>query len=216
MEDIIRRPEEIEKRSMEIIAVELAQRGIELPPSERAVTMRAIHASADFDYAENLRFLTDPLQAGIAALKGGAVIVTDTNMALSGIHISSVEAFGCRKVCYMADPVVAETARKEGRTRAAVSMQKAAGDFEDIIFVIGNAPTALLEVAALIREGLIPALVIGLPVGFVNVVESKEEAEEVCRACGIPAIIGAGRKGGSSVAAAVMNAVIYEAVGRVL
>lgn len=213
--EIIRDPAAIERRSMEIIGDGLARRKIEIPLENLPVVKRAIHASADFDYAENLRFLNEPVAAGIAAVKAGKQIVTDTNMARSGIHAASLEQFGGHVSCFMADPQVAVLAKELGTTRAEVSMEKAARDCDAPVLVIGNAPTALLKAADLIENGgFAPSLVIGVPVGFVNVEESKEYAAEVCGKKGIPAVIAMGRKGGSSVAAAIMNAIIYEAAGR--
>lgn len=213
--EIVREPAAIERRSMEIIGDELKKREIEIPAENLPVVKRAIHASADFDYAENLRFLNEPVAAGIAAVKTGREIVTDTNMAASGVHAASLKLYGTRVSCFMADPEVAALAIELGTTRAEVSMEKAAKDYEAPVLVIGNAPTALLAVSRLIEtEAFVPSLVIGVPVGFVNVEESKEAAFEVCSKKGIPAILAMGRKGGSSVAAAIMNAIIYEAVGR--
>lgn len=213
--DIVRDPAAIERRSMEIIGDELAKREIEIAPENLPVVKRAIHASADFDYAENLRFLNDPVAAGIAAVKAGREIVTDTNMAASGVHAASLKLYGSHVSCFMADPDVAALANELGTTRAEVSMEKAARDFDSPVLVIGNAPTALLAVSRLIEtEAFVPSLVIGVPVGFVNVEESKEAAFEVCSRMRIPAILAMGRKGGSSVAAAIMNAIIYEAAGR--
>lgn len=213
--EIIREPAAIERRSMEIIGDELKRMQMEIPEENLPVVKRAIHASADFDYAENLLFLNSPVTAGISAVKAGSPIVTDTNMAKAGIHAASLTPYGGSVSCFMADPGVAVLANEKGTTRAEVSMEKAARDFHTPVLVIGNAPTALIAVSRLIEdEGFAPSLVIGVPVGFVNVEESKEYAAEVCRKAGIPAILAMGRKGGSSVAAAIMNAIIYEAAGR--
>ena len=199
------RPGEIERGSMAIIDAELAARGIALPEDSAAVIRRCIHASADFDYAENLRFTPDAIRRALAALRG-AVIVTDTNMALAGVNKRSLAKWGGEALCFMADPEVAAEASARGITRAAVSMEKAAGLEGETIFAIGNAPTALLALRELMdTEGFRPAMIIGVPVGFVNVVNAKELIMET----DVPWIVNRGRKGGSGVAAAICNALLY-------
>ena len=207
-------PGDIERTSMSIIAAELAERNIILPPEHEAVVKRVIHTTADFDYAENLRFTSRAAELGQAALRRGIPIVTDTNMAKAGVSKPSLKTLGCELHCFMADPEVAMLAKEQGLTRAAVSMEKAARELPGAILAVGNAPTALLklcELMELIAEGLRPALVIGVPVGFVNVEESKEILFAACEACGVPAIAAMGRKGGSNVAAAICNALLYAA-----
>ena len=204
-------PGDIERSSMAIIAGELARRGVTLPPEREAVVKRVIHATADFDYAETLRFTPRAVELGQAALRRGTPIVTDTNMAKAGVSRPSLEKLGCGLHCFMAEPEVARLAKERGLTRAAVSMEKAAREYPGAILAVGNAPTALLRIAELVEEGLRPALVIGVPVGFVNVVESKKRALAVCRENGVPAILAMGRKGGSTVAAAICNALLYRA-----
>ena len=204
-------PGDIERTSMSIIAAELAERNIILPPEHEAVVKRVIHTTADFDYAENLRFTSRAAELGQAALRRGIPIVTDTNMAKAGVSKPSLKTLGCELHCFMADPEVAMLAKEQGLTRAAVSMEKAARELPGAILAVGNAPTALLRIAELIAEGLRPALVIGVPVGFVNVEESKEILFAACEACGVPAIAAMGRKGGSNVAAAICNALLYAA-----
>ncbi len=202
------RPEDIEKRSMEIIESELGDTS-QLSEQEKLVVKRVIHTTADFDYLHNLKFSENAVKNGLAALESGAVIITDTNMAKAGISRPALSFLGCEIHCFMSDNDVAERAGKNGTTRAVVSMDKAAELFHDrkTIFVIGNAPTALLRVCDHIRSGKIkPSLVIGAPVGFVNVVQSKKLIME----CGIEYIVADGRKGGSSVSAAVMNALLYQ------
>ena len=206
-------PGDIERTSMSIIAAELAERGIVLPPEHEAVVKRVIHTTADFDYAKNLRFTPGAAELGQAALRRGVPIVTDTNMAKAGISRPSLEKLGCGLHCFMAEPEVARLAKERGITRAAVSMEKAAREYPGAILAVGNAPTALLRIAELLEEGLRPALVIGVPVGFVNVVESKELLFAACESCGVPAIAAMGRKGGSNVAAAICNALLYGAAG---
>ena len=195
-------PADIERTSLSIITAELDAMGLTPPPETAAVVKRVIHTTADFDYARSLRFTP------------GAVVITDTNMALSGITKPGLARLGGTALCYMADPEVAALAKANGTTRAVASMQKAAAEHPGAILAVGNAPTALLTIADLIETaGLRPALVIGVPVGFVNVVESKERLFEVCTAHGVPAIVAMGRKGGSNVAAAICNALVYSAAG---
>jgi len=205
------RPAEIENGSMAIIRAELKARGVTLPPENAAVILRCIHASADFDYAENLRFTPGAVSAGVEALRHGAEIVTDTNMALAGISRPGLRKLGGAAHCFMADERIIESAKAQGTTRAVAAMDWAAAHHPTAILAVGNAPTALLRIAEKIEAGLRPALVIGVPVGFVNVAESKERALETCEKYAVPAIVALGRKGGSSIAAAVCNALIYTA-----
>ncbi len=204
-------PGDIERTSMSIIAAELAERGIVLPPEHEAVVKRVIHTTADFDYAKNLRFTPGAAELGQAALQRGVPIVTDTNMAKAGISRPSLEKLGCGLHCFIAEPEVAKLAKERGLTRAAVSMERAAREHPGALLAVGNAPTALLRIAELMEEGLRPALVVGVPVGFVNVEESKEILFAACEARGVPAIAAMGRKGGSNVAAAICNALLYAA-----
>lgn len=203
-------PGDIEKRSMEIIGEELAARGITLDPEQDPVIRRAIHTSADFDYAETLAFSEDAVRKARELIAAGADIVTDTNMALTGINKKSISAFGGVVRCYMADEDVAREAKERGITRASVSMEHAARDImasgRKTIFAVGNAPTALITLRNMYDEGIFtPDFVIGVPVGFVNVVEAKELILET----DIPHIVNRGRKGGSNVAAAIVNALVY-------
>ena len=202
------KPMDIEKRSFEIITEEL---GYALPKKEAPIIKRCIHTSADFDYAENLCFSEDVVEKALKALKNGACIVTDTQMAKSGINKKALAKYGGEVYCFMSDEDVAETAKKNGTTRATASMDKAAGMDKPLIFAIGNAPTALVRLYELIEDGkLKPELIIGVPVGFVNVVQSKElimQAE-------VPYIVAKGRKGGSNIAACICNALLYMAGGR--
>lgn len=206
------KPAEIERESMRMIDGELAVRGIVLQPELAPVVKRVIHTTADFDYAASLRFTAEAAQRGASALRGG-VIVTDTNMARAGISRAAAEKLGCGIYCYMADEAVSAEAKKRGVTRAVVSMERALAEHPDAVLAIGNAPTALLRVCEAIEVGARPAMVIGVPVGFVNVTESKERALAVCERCGVPAIVAMGRKGGSNVAAAICNALLYTAAG---
>ena len=202
-------PEEIEKRSFEIIGEELGD--IKLDPLEEPVIKRVIHTSADFDYIENLKFSRDAVAKGIEALKKGAVIITDTQMARAGINKRTLEALGGEAFCFIADEDVAVAAKTNGTTRATASMDKAATLEKPVIFAIGNAPTALVRLYELIQDGMLkPELIIGVPVGFVNVVESKELIMQL----DIPYIVAKGRKGGSNVAAAICNAMLYQCKSR--
>ena len=204
-------PADIERTSISIITRELDELGLTPPPETAAVVKRVIHTTADFDYAKNLHFTPGAVEAAVRALQRGAVIVTDTNMALAGISKPALKKLGCEAVCYMADPAVAEAAKQAGTTRAVAAMHRAAREHPGAILAVGNAPTALLTIAEEIEAGLRPALVIGVPVGFVNVVESKETLFAVCEQHGVPAIAAMGRKGGSNVAAAICNALVYSA-----
>ena len=199
------KPMEIEKRSMEIITKEL--HGRTWPEPEFSVVKRCIHTSADFDYADNLCFSERAVQAGIDALNAGASIVTDTKMAASGISKKRMAECGGEVYCFMSDPDVAEAAARQGTTRAWASMDKAAALGLSGIYAIGNAPTALIRLRQLMMEGAVrPRLIIAAPVGFVNVVQAKE----LIVSGPAPYIAARGRKGGSNVAAAVCNALLYD------
>ena len=206
-------PADIERTSMSIIEQELRDRGISLPAEIAPVVKRVIHTTADFEYVNTLRFTPDAVSLGAAAMRQG-VIVTDTNMACAGVSKPALSRLGGEVHCFMAEPTVAEEARRQETTRAAVSMARALETWEHPVLAVGNAPTALLRIAELLEEGKRPALVIGVPVGFVNVVESKERLLDVCRRHGVPAIVALGRKGGSNVAAAICNALLYSAAGQ--
>ena len=219
------KPEEIEKRSMEIITEELGKRTWTEP--EFSIVKRCIHTSADFDYADNLCFSDGAAMVGVEALQRGAAIVTDTRMAWSGINKKKLSQYGgeafcfmsdedvareakeracTRAVCFMADPETVRQARERGVTRAAVCMERGAALDRELIFAVGNAPTALIRLYELIQEKKVrPALIIGAPVGFVNVVEAKE----LIMTAGVPYIVPRGRKGGSNIAATICNAMLY-------
>lgn len=199
------RPEEIEARSMEIIESEMPQGT--WTAAERLVVKRCIHTSADFDYAQNLHFSPNAAEQAIEILKKGATIVTDTNMAAAGINKRALERLGGSVRCFMADAAVAEEAKARGVTRAIVSMEHAARLDGPVVFAVGNAPTALIRLYEMICTNEVsPAFIIGVPVGFVNVVESKE----LIIGAGVPCIVARGRKGGSNIAAAICNALIYQ------
>lgn len=199
-------PGEIERRSFEIITKELGDRTF--PEEQEQVVKRVIHTTADFEYADNLIFSSHAVGAAMAAIRGGVRFITDTNMGKAGINRAALEKFGCRADCFMADEDVAEAAKRSGTTRAHAGMDKAAALKEPCIYAVGNAPTALIRLYELIREGVIkPKLVIGVPVGFVNVIRSKEL---ILSLTDTPFIVAKGRKGGSGVAAAICNALLYQ------
>jgi len=198
-------PGEIERRSMEIITEELGERGFD--PKESPIIKRVIHTTADFDFAENLYFSPGAVDAAAQAIRNGAGIVTDTNMAMTGINKKVLAQFGGQAYCFMADEKIAQTAKEKGITRASASMDQAAALSGPLLFAIGNAPTALVRLCQLIEQGVLkPACVIGAPVGFVNVIESKKMLMKM----DVPMIVAQGRKGGSAVAAAIVNAILYE------
>ena len=199
-------PLEIEKRSFEIITEELGEKP--LIPGTEPIVKRCIHTSADFDYADNLYFSPGVVDRALEAIKNGVPIVTDTQMAKAGINKRALSRFGVEVFCFMSDEDVAEAAKKNGTTRAAASMDKAARLGKPLIYAVGNAPTALIRLYEQIREGIIsPELVIGVPVGFVNVVQAKELIMET----DVPCIVARGRKGGSTIAACIVNALLYMA-----
>ena len=201
------KPAEIETRSFQIISSELEERGIVLDAQNELVVKRVIHTTADFDYAETLAFSPDATLKGVEAFRSGCSVVTDTNMALSGINKRVLAKFGGQAYNFIADADVAAEAKERGVTRASVSMERAAALGKPLVYAIGNAPTALVSLYDMIKAGTMeaPKLIVGVPVGFVNVVESKELICEL----DVPYIVARGRKGGSNVAAAICNALLY-------
>ena len=203
------KPMDIEKRSFEIITSELGD--VQLVPGTELIVKRCIHTSADFDYAQNLKFSEGAVQHALDAIKNGACIVTDTQMAKAGINKKALARYGGEVYCFMSDEDVAQNAKKNGTTRATASMDKAAGLSKPLIFAVGNAPTALVRLYELIEDGFLkPELIIGVPVGFVNVIEAKE----LILAGTTPYIVAKGNKGGSNVAAAICNALLYQLIQR--
>ena len=201
------RPADIEKRSFEIITEELGDRV--LLPGTEPIVKRCIHTSADFDYADNLVFSDHAVDRALDAVRHGASIVTDTQMARAGINKKRLARYGGEVHCFMSDEDVAETARLNGTTRAAACMDKAAELYgnERLIFAVGNAPTALVRLYELVNEGVLrPELIIVVPVGFVDVVQSKEL---ILGLKDTPYIVARGRKGGSNIAACICNALLY-------
>ncbi len=205
-------PKDIEKRSMEIIESEMGDTS-HLTPEEKLVVKRVIHTTADFEYLDNLKFSKNAVRHAMELFKQKAVIVTDTNMAKAGISKVALDKLGCEIDCFMADEEVAKMAKEKGLTRAVVSVDKAMEKYKgrNVIYVIGNAPTALIHIAELIESReFVPALVVGAPVGFVNVIQSKK----MIKKCAVPYIVADGRKGGSTVAAAICNAILYQVYER--
>ena len=201
------RPQDIEKRSFEIISEELNERGIVLCKEQEMVTKRVIHTSADFDYAKTMTYSAHAVGIAKKLIQNGADIVTDTNMALAGVNKKELAKYGGEAHCFMAEEEVAKIAKERGVTRAAVSMEKAAQIEKPVIFAIGNAPTALIELYEMIQsEKYRPSFIIGVSVGFVNV----EAAKDLILKTDVPYIINRGRKGGSNIAAAICNALLYE------
>lgn len=201
------RPQDIEKRSFAIISKELEEKRIVLPKEQELVTKRAIHTSADFDYAKTMTYSDHAVEIAKKLIQNGADIVTDTNMTLAGVNKKELAKYGGEAHCFMAEEEVAKMAKERGVTRAAVSMEKAAQIEKPVIFAIGNAPTALIELYEMIQSGKYrPAFIIGVPVGFVNV----EAAKDLILKTDVPYIINRGRKGGSNIAAAICNALLYE------
>lgn len=198
-------PKDIERRSFEIITEELGD--TQLIPGTEPIVKRCIHTSADFDYAKNLVFSKDAVQKALDAIRQGASIVTDTQMGKSGINKKRLAKYGGEVFCFMSDEDVAAQAKTNGTTRAVASMEKAAKLNKKLIYAIGNAPTALIHLYEQVEKGIIdPELIIGVPVGFVNVVQSKEL---ILKLEDTPYIIARGRKGGSNIAACICNALIY-------
>ncbi len=197
-------PMEIEKESFRIITRELGDRVLD--PEQAPIIKRVIHTTADFEYADTLYFSPNVVELAKEAIRGGASIVTDTQMAWSGINKRTAARFGCEVKCFMSDEDVALEAKAQGVTRARVAVDKAARLGGNLIFVVGNAPTALIRMRELIDGGFRPKLIVGVPVGFVNVVASKELIMET----DVPCIVARGRKGGSNVAACIINALLYQ------
>lgn len=201
------KPQEIERKSFEIVSAELGDRSF--PIQEGTVIKRVIHTTADFDFADNLYFSPGAVAGALHALQHGTSIITDTKMVAAGVNKPALQKLGIGTSCFIDDHQVAALAKEQGVTRSALSMDKAAALPGEHIFAIGNAPTALLRLHELMKQSsLRPKLIIAVPVGFVNVVEAKELILE----SGVPCIVARGRKGGSTVAAAICNALLYMAL----
>ncbi|MQN00890.1 MAG: precorrin-8X methylmutase [Lachnospiraceae bacterium] len=204
-EYIFVKPEEIEKESFRIIGEELDREGIKLKPEEEPYIKRCIHTSADFSYAKTLTFTENATAVLEDLIRDGASVICDTQMALAGINKSGLKKYGCEAHCFMSDQRIREIAKKEGITRAAASMEAAAHLEGKKIFAIGNAPTALLKLDLLhCEQGFNPDFIIGVPVGFVNAAYSKD----LILKTKIPCIVNRGRKGGSNIAACLVNAAL--------
>jgi precorrin-8X/cobalt-precorrin-8 methylmutase len=196
---------DIERRSFEIIGEEL---GVELDPKLEPIIKRVIHTTADFDYLKNLCFSPNVVDVALEIIKSGVTIVTDTTMVMSGINKKSLAELGGKVVCYVGDEDVAEISKRNGVTRSSACVDKASTLPHPIIYAVGNAPTSLIRLYELITDGVFkPDLIIGVPVGFVNVVQSKE----LIMSTDVPYIVAKGRKGGSNVCASICNAIIYMA-----
>ncbi len=206
-----KRPADIERTSMRIIGEELALLGKHLAPENEAVIKRVIHTTADFDYADNLYFSKAAVPLIVEKLRHGVDIITDSNMSLAGVSKKAAGGLGCGLHCYMADPAIAKKAREEDSTRATAAMRYAVEAHFGAAYAVGNAPTALFVLAEKIEAGFVPAFVVAAPVGFVNVVEAKERIVSTCETFHVPIIAAMGRKGGSTVAAAILNALLYSA-----
>ena len=200
------RPSEIEKRCFEIITKELAEKGLEIDERYAHIIKRCIHTSADFDYAETMYFSDGAVEAISGAIRSGCYIVTDTNMAKAGINKRLLEEWGTEVCCFITDKDVVANSIGHSGTRASFAMEKAADLDRPVMFAVGNAPTALKAIVDLKEwRGFEPVGVVGVPVGFVNVEASKELLIE----SGIPCIVNRGRKGGSNIAACIINAIQY-------
>ena len=201
---VILNPQGIEQESMQIISHELAH--ISLPNTLAPIIKRVIHTTADFEYAQLMAFHAEAVANGYNALKSGCRIYADTNMITAGVSKATLAKYGCTIDCFVHDKDVVDTAKAKGITRSIAGIDKASGDSAYKVFVIGNAPTALVRLCELYEQGTVkPDLVIGVPVGFVGAKESKE----MLRDSGMPYIISRGRKGGSTVAVAILNALLY-------
>ena len=197
---------DIEKRSFEIIESELGNH--QYNENEWVIVRRVIHATADFDFAGKgkIIFHKKAIESAFNALRERCTIVTDVDMVLAAISKKSIINLGLKTVCYISDSMVAEQARRLGKTRSETAMRRAAKDMDGGIIAIGNAPTALYEVINMVREGITkPALVVGIPVGFVSAPESKEE---LAKMNDLPFITNVGRKGGSSAVSSIINAIM--------
>lgn len=207
----IMKPDEIENKSFEIITDALKKMGVETKEPNATVLKRVIHATADFDYVDNLCFSSGVVEHSVALFRNGCAVVTDTNMALAGISKPTLQKSCSEIFCYIKDPTIILKAKSTGVTRAALSMEKACELKKELVIVVGNAPTALMKINELIiNKKISPSLIIAVPVGFVNVIESKE----LILSQNVPYIVAKGRKGGSNVAAAIVNALLYMAFPR--
>ena len=197
------KPEEIERLSFQLIDDEAGEHGF--PEEQWQIVRRMIHTSADFEYLRTVRFHPEALHNGLQAIRSGAEIITDTNMALAGINTTKLKAFGSKTSCLISEPKVAAVALQTGKTRASAAVDAARDRINGCLYVVGNAPTALLRLLEVVREDdVLPALVVGFPVGFVNAAESKDELMR----SHLPSISNQGRKGGSNIAASVINALV--------
>lgn len=197
------KPHEIEQQSFAIIDNEAGAH--DFSPAQWSIVQRMIHTSADFDYMTDVRFHPEAITAGLSVIRSGGTIYTDTNMARTGIRHGDLASFGGQAKCLMASEAIARLATEKGITRARAAVDAVADALDNSIYVVGNAPTALLRLINLVRQKKAhPTLIVGLPVGFVNAAESKAELVQM----DTPYITNVGRKGGSNVAASVVNALV--------
>ncbi len=208
MNTYIKVPQDIEKRSFEIIEEELGDKINKFDEATLPVIKRVIHTTADFEYADLIEFMNNAVNSGKEALKNGCKIYCDTNMIVNGASKMVLSKFNCEAYCLVADSEVVKEAKERGVTRSIVGIEKAAKDPNTKIFLIGNAPTALYQLKEMIERNEIerPALVVGVPVGFVGAAESKEAFKSL----GIPYITINGRKGGSTVAVSILHGILYQ------
>ncbi|MFK4785284.1 precorrin-8X methylmutase [Fusobacterium sp. MFO224] len=208
MKEYIKIPENIEKKSFQIITEELGNKGEKFSQEELKIVKRVIHTTADFEYAELIEFINDPITKGKEALESGCKIYCDTNMIVNGLSGKILKKFNCEAYCLVRDEGIAKEAKKRGVTRSIVGIERAAKSKETKIFLIGNAPTALYKLKEMIVEGKIakPLLVVGVPVGFVGAAESKEYFKDT----GVPYITIDGRKGGSTVTVSILHGILYQ------
>ncbi len=208
MGNYIKKPEDIEKRSFEIITEEMGEKIKNFTEEELPIVKRVIHTTADFEYADLIKFLNNPITSAKEALSKGCKIYCDTNMIVNGLSKMILKKYNCIPYSLVSDEKVSKEAKERGVTRSIVGMEYAGKDKETKIFLIGNAPTALYKLKELIEKNEIekPALVVGVPVGFVG----AEESKEVFKSIDVPYITIDGRKGGSTVAVSILHGILYQ------
>lgn len=208
MTEYIKKPEDIEKRSFEIITEELGNKTKLFTEEQLPIVKRVIHTTADFEYADLIKFINNPVQSAKNALLSGCRIYCDTNMIVNGLSRTVLKKYNCEPYSLVSDEAVAKEAKERGVTRSIVGMEHAGKDKNTKIFLIGNAPTALYKLKEMIEKGETekPALVVGAPVGFVGAADSKKIFKEL----DVPYITIDGRKGGSTVTVAVLHGILYQ------
>lgn len=206
--EYIKKPEDIEKKSFEIIENELGKKVKNFSEETLPIIKRVIHTTADFEYADLIKFMRNPVEAGKNIIKNGCRIYCDTNMIVNGLSKNILKKFNCEAYSLVSDENTAKEAKERGITRSIVGIEKAGKDRDTKIFLIGNAPTALFKLKEMIEKNEIekPALVVGAPVGFVGAADSKEEFKKI----NVPYITIDGRKGGSTVTVAILHGILYQ------